>query len=96
MKQRSKVIANLWNRVIWLIVQTDVEKTKVDCIHILYALIFLKVYSLEEVLFIDKINDIKENILIVLDNQFDGLDGIADTNCFMCLNETHWCSIFEP
>ena len=31
----------------------------------------------------------------MLDNQFDGLDGIADTNCFMSVDGTH-CPIFEP
>ena len=44
----SNVIADLWNRV-WVLLNDD-EKKSVDCCHILYALVFLKVYATEEVL----------------------------------------------
>ena len=44
----SKVIADVCNRI-W-ITFTEEEQTKIDCCHILYAFVFLKVYSSEEIL----------------------------------------------
>eukprot|EP00536_Pseudo-nitzschia_multiseries_P014208 jgi/Psemu1/37882/gm1.37882_g len=66
--------------------------------HLLWALIHLKVYSTtfskRAWYFIERITDLKDDV-ICLDNRFDGLNGIATTNCFMSVDGTDYLA-YEP
>ena len=105
---RSDVVADLWNKI----------KDRGDCKdglspkHLLWALVFLKVYSTVEILcsivrwpnektyrewswyFVRRISELKDD-LIILDNQFNGLNGVANTNCFISVDGTD-CPVLEP
>ena len=104
----SEVVANLWNRI-----QSHRQiETGGKPKHLLWALVFLKVYSTSEILcsivgwpsvktftkwswyFVERIAELKDDI-IKLENPFEGLDAVCNTNCFISVNGTD-CPVFEP
>ena len=105
-----KVIADIWNRI-WEGCLTEEERTEVNCKHLLYALVFLKVYSSEEVLasivgWPSKTTfrkwawffvDKINNLknVIDLENRFEGLGTKTSQTCLISVDGTH-CPIFEP
>lgn len=102
----SDIIADIWNRM-----NAYGLKDGAHPKHLLWALVFLKVYSTEEIhcsivgwpsaktfskwawYFIDRISLLKEDV-IDLENRFDGLDEVAETNCFISVDGTD-CPVFE-
>ena len=105
----SKVVADLWNRI--KANNPDIPsggKPK----HLLWALVFLKVYSTEEIhcsivgwpsaktfskwawFFVDCIAELIDDV-VQLEDRFQGLNGVANTNCFISVDGTD-CPVFEP
>ena len=106
---QSSIVATLWNMLIENN-NGDLDDGKPE--HLLWALVFLKVYGTEEVncsivgwpctktfsrwawYFVGKIADLKD-VVIQLDDRFEGLGEVANSNAFISLDGTD-CPTFEP
>eukprot|EP00536_Pseudo-nitzschia_multiseries_P016292 jgi/Psemu1/45626/gm1.45626_g len=88
------IVADVWNRI----VDRGPIESGGEPKHLLWALIHLKVYSTTfskwAWYFIERIADLKDDV-ICLGNRFDGLNGIATTNCFISVDGTD-CPAYEP
>ena len=105
----SVVTANLWNRIkssadgidsggqpkhlLWALVFLKNH----SCIEILCCVVGwpnATTFSKWAWCFVDKIAESKDD-LIRLDDRFEGLDGVATTNCFISVDGAD-CPVFEP
>ena len=104
----SKIVANLWNRIndngeiesggrpkhlLWALIHLKVYSTiEIHCAIVGWP--SRKIFSKWSWYFVEKIAELKDSV-IRLDDRFDGLNGVANTNCFMSVDGTD-CPVFEP
>jgi len=103
----SSIVAELWNRIrargiesgakkkhlLWALIHLKVYSSEeIHCSIVGWP--SAKTFSKWAWYFVRKIADLKDDV-IRLENRFDGLDGVAYTNCFMSVDGTD-CPVFEP
>ena len=104
----SAVVADVWNRIVadgeilkggepkhllWALVLLKVyQSDEVHCALVGWPSV--PTYRKWAWYFIERINDLKDNI-IKIENRFNDLDNIVHTNCFMSSDCTD-CPVFEP
>ena len=105
----SKIVAILWNKIIanngqiesggkpkhllWALVHLKVYSTEeIHCAIVGWP--STKSFSKWAWYSVQRIAELKDDV-ISLDNRFDGLDGVAYTNCFISVDGTD-CPVFEP
>ena len=103
----SDIVAELWNRIeasgpieegepkhlLWALIHLKVYSTvEIHCSIVGWP--SSKTFSKWAWYFVKRIAELKDEI-ISLGNRFDGLDGVAHTNCFMSVDGTD-CPVFEP
>ena len=104
----SEVVADLWNRIkgegeiesgghpkhlLWALIHLKVYSTaEIHCSIVGWP--SRKTFSKWAWYFIERIAELKDTV-IVLDHRFHGLNGVANTNCFISVDCTD-CPVFEP
>ena len=102
------MVADLWNKIrlqgpiesggkpkhlLWALVHLKVYSTlEIHCA--LVAWPSAKTFAKWSWYFVKNISELKDEV-ISLDQRFDGLDGVAYTNCFISVDGTD-CPVFEP
>ena len=103
----SKVVADLWNRIesrgiesggkpkhlLWALIHLKVYSSiEIHCAIVGWP--SRTTFAKWSWYFVERMSDLEDDI-IILDDRFEGLDGVAETNCFISVDGTD-CPVFEP
>ena len=104
----SNVVADLWNRIrdrggledgakpkhlLWALVFLK-NYSPIEILCSIVGWPSTKTFSKWAWYFVERISEMKDD-LIKLENRFDGLDGVAETSCFISVDGTD-CPVYEP